>query len=420
MLQSNLFTKTLKESPKDEVSANAKLLIRGGFIHKDMAGVYSFLPLGLRVLDKINAIIREEMNAIGGQEVYLASLQNKEMWEPTNQWDDKEVDVWFKTALKNGTELGLALTHEAPITKLMSDYVNSYRDLPKYLYQFQTKFRNETRAKSGIMRLREFIMKDLYSFSKDQAEHEAFYEAARQSYIRIFDRLGIGEYTYYTAASGGVFSKFSHEFQTITDAGEDTIYVDEAKKLAINKEIYADDVIASLGLDKASLVEKKAAEVGNIFTLGTRFSDALGLMYADENGDKKPVIMGSYGIGPARMMGTIVELFADANGIIWPQAIAPFTVHLLALGISDEVMTAARAAYGTLENNGIDVLFDDREGATNGQKFADADLIGCPWRLIVSEKMLADGAKVELKARSSENSERLTIEEAISKIQHVQ
>lgn len=401
MRQSQLFTKTTKQTPKDEVSKNAVLLQRAGFIHKEMAGVYDLLPLGLRVFKKIEQVIREEMNAIGGEELILSSLQNKETWEPTDQWSDEKVDVWFKTELKNGTEIGLALTHEAALTNLMKDYISSYRDLPRFVYQFQTKFRNETRARSGVMRLREFVMKDLYSFCRDQAEHDAFYEKAKQAYIKIFERLGLGENTYVTYASGGFFSKFSHEFQTVLESGEDTVYVDEHKKIAVNKEVYTDEVLEQLGLDKNKLVEKRAVEVGNIFTLGTRFSDALGLMYTDEAGEKKPVIMGSYGIGPARVMGTIVEAFADDKGLVWPEIVAPFKVHLLALGDTAAVKKEAEKLYTALEKKGIEVLFDDRSDISNGEKFNEADLIGCPWRVVVSEKSLEAGG-AEIKARNSQ------------------
>ena len=228
MRQSQLFTKTRREAPSDEVSKNAELLIRSGFIHKEMAGVYSYLPLGLRIIKKIENIIREEMDVIGGQELMMSSLQEKETWEPTNQWSDEVVDIWFKTKLKNETELGLGWSHEGVVTKILKEYVSSYRDLPKALYQFQNKFRNETRAKSGIMRTREFVMKDMYSFSKNQAEHDEFYAKVINAYKNIFKRAGIGHVTYFTTASGGLFSKFSHEFQTLTSAGEDTIYIDES------------------------------------------------------------------------------------------------------------------------------------------------------------------------------------------------
>jgi len=415
MKQSNLFTKTTKETPRDEVSKNATLLQRAGFIYKEMAGVYDLLPLGLRVFDKIVNIIREEMNVLGGEEVVLSSLQNKETWEPTDQWDDEKVAVWFKTNLKNGTELGLALTHEAALTKLVKDFVNSYRDLPRYIYQFQTKFRNEARARSGLMRLREFVMKDLYSFCKDQAEHEAFYAQAKIAYTNIFKKLGLGEVTYLTYASGGFFAKYSHEFQTVLETGEDTIYVSEEKKIAINKEVYNDEVLKQLGLTKKELVEKRAVEVGNIFTLGTRFSEALGLLYLAENGDRKPVVMGSYGIGPARVMGTIVELLADDKGIVWPENIAPFKVHLLELNSTDqEVKNKATELYNNLINNNIEVLFDDRANLSNGEKFAEADLIGCPWRMVISEKTLKEN-KVELKSRVSDKTELMTDKEVLSK-----
>lgn len=410
MKQSHLFTKTKKESPSDEVSLNAELLIKAGFINKEMAGVYSYLPLGLRVIKKIEGIIREEMNAIGGQEVVLTSLQEKETWEPTDQWNDKNVDVWFKTKLKNDTELGLAVTHEAAITRMMKSFIQSYRDLPQYIYQFQTKFRNEVRAKSGIMRCREFEMKDLYSFSKDEESHNEFYDKMKEAYKNIFKRSGIGHLTYLTFASGGMFSKFSHEFQTITSAGEDIIYIDENKGIAINKEVYNDEVIESLGLEKNNLIEKKAVEVGNIFTLGTRFSDALNLKYKTDGVDEKSVFMGSYGIGPGRLMGTVVEALSDDKGIIWPESIAPFKVHLLLLGNDEKVSKEAISLYEELTKNGVEVLFDDREGASAGEKFADADLIGIPYRIVVSKRSLEDGG-FEVKKRTEEKGNIIKKEE---------
>lgn len=382
------------------MSRNAELLIRGGFIHKEMAGVYSYLPLGLRVLNKIISVIREEMNAIGGQEIHLSALQEKATWEPTNQWDDKEVDVWFKTKLKNDTELGLAVTHEAPMTNMLKNFTRSYRDLPQAIYQFQTKFRNEIRAKSGIMRMREFTMKDLYSFNIDEKTHLEFYDRAKEAYKNIFKRVGIGHVTYFTFASGGMFSKFSHEFQTITGAGEDTIYIDEEKGIAINKEVFSDEVKKDLGLSD-ELKEAKAVEVGNIFTLGTRFSDALNLKYQTEEGESRSVFMGSYGIGPGRLMGTVVEVLSDDKGIIWPQSIAPFTVHLLALGEDEAILTEANKVYENLQKNNIEVLFDDRMEMSAGEKFADADLLGIPYRAVISARSIKEGG-IELKKRNEE------------------
>ncbi len=416
MKQSHLFTKTRKEVPADEQSKNAELLIRGGFIHKEMAGVYSYLPLGVKVFKKIENIIRDEMNAIGGQEIVMTALQEKTTWEPTNQWSDEAVDVWFKTKLKNDTELGLGWSHEGPVTKIVRQFVNSYRDLPVAPYQFQTKFRNETRAKSGIMRCREFVMKDMYSFSKDQAEHDAFYEKATDAYKKIFKRVGIGHITYLTSASGGVFAKFSHEFQTITGAGEDTIYIDESKGIAINKEVYNDEVIEGLGLDKNKLVEQRAVEVGNIFTLGTKYTKAHGLTYKTETGEEKEAIMGCYGIGPGRLMGTIVEVLSDDKGIIWPEEVAPFKVHLLLLGDKDNVTAEANALYESLVKNGIEVLFDDRTDISAGEKFADADLLGMPYRVVVSERSIKDGG-IEVKKRTETKGQIMT-HEAFQNILH--
>ncbi len=407
MRQSQLFTKTFKDSPKDEVTINAQLLLRAGFINKELAGVYSYLPLGLRVLNKICNIIREEINTIGGQEVFLTSLQSQELWEKTDRWSDEVVDNWFKTELKNKTVLGLAFTAEEPLTAIMKNHIKSYKDLPVYAYQIQTKFRNELRAKSGIMRAREFLMKDLYSFSRSQEEHEQFYEKSKEAYLKIFERCGLGSQTYLTFSSGGVFSKYSHEFQTLTNAGEDTIFVDKNKKIAINKEVYNDEVLNSLGLKKAELVEEKAVEVGNIFTLGTKFSEPLGLKFTDENGKQQTVIMGCYGIGPGRVMGTIVEIYHDEKGIIWPEAVAPFQIHLISLCKDENDKKKADEIYNNLIKQNIEVLYDDRD-ASAGQKFADSDLIGIPIRYIVSSKTLEQGS-VEVKNRKSGKVEMVEI-----------
>lgn len=411
MRQSHLFTKTRKDAPSDEVSKNAQLLIRAGYIHKEMAGVYALLPLGIKVFNNIVGIIREEMNSIGGQEVSLTALQEKSLWERTDRWDDEKVDVWFKTKLKNETEIGLAVTHEEPMTRMMAEYIRSFRDLPKYAYQFQTKFRNETRAKSGIMRTREFVMKDLYSFCRTQEEQESYYEKVKDSYVQIFKRLGLGETTYVTFASGGIFSKYSHEFQTVCDAGEDEIYIHDGKKIAINKEVMVDEVLSDLGVTRDKLRVAKASEVGNIFNLGTRFSDALDLSYADEAGNKQSVWMGSYGLGPARIMGVVVESCADEKGLVWPESIAPFSVHLIALGKDKdgEAFKQAEELYKTLTGHHVEVLFDDREDSA-GTKFADSDLIGIPMRVVISDKSLAAGG-VEIKERKSETSEIISIEQ---------
>jgi prolyl-tRNA synthetase len=396
MRQSILFTKTSKTAPSDEVSKNAALLIRAGYVHKELAGVYSYLTLGLRTLDKIIGIIREEMNAIGGNEILMPALQDKQLWQKTDRWDDAKVDNWFKTEFKSGGETGLGITHEEPVTNMMKNHIASYRDLPKAVYQFQTKFRNELRAKSGIMRGKEFLMKDLYTFDRNEEEHQKFYAAVREAYIRVFRRLGIGEATYVTFASGGIFSRFSEEFQTVSDAGEDVIYVAEEKGIALNKEVLTDETLAELGIERGELVEKKAIEVGNIFHLGTKFSESLGLSYKDEAGEMRPVVMGCYGIGPTRLLGTIVEVLADERGLIWPKSIAPFQVHLLSLGANEK----ADEIYATLTADGIDVLYDDRD-ASAGEKFAESDLLGIPYRIVVGKRSLESGT-AELKGRTDE------------------
>ena len=410
MKQSQLFTKTSKSAPAEEQSTNAKFLLRAGFIHKEMAGVYSFLPLGLRVLNNIIAIIREEMNAIGGEEILLTSLQNPEPWKKTKRWDNSVVDMWFKTRLSNEAELGLANTHEEPITALMSHHISSWRDLPVYAYQFQTKFRNELRARSGLLRMREFIMKDMYSFSRSQEEHEAFYESAKAAYAKIFDRIGIGASTLLTFASGGSFSKYSHEFQTLCDTGEDTVYVCKDCKVAVNKEII-EEQSACPQCKNTELKEERAIEVGNIFSLGTRFSEALGLKFIDEQGTKHEVVMGRYGIGPGRAMGTAVELFHDEKGILWPSGIAPFSCHLLAFPGGE---AQAKITYEKLQQAGCTVLYDDRD-VSPGEKMADADLLGMPWRLIQSGKT-AEKKVVEVKKRDKETIEIMDIKTVIKRL----
>lgn len=397
MRRSRLFIKTRKDVPSEEVAKNAQLLIRAGFIHKEMAGVYAYLPLGLKLIENIKNIVREEMDALGAQEIAMTTLQRKELWETTDRWDEKKVDVWFKSQLQNGTPVGFGWSHEEPITNMMKNYISSYRDLPLSVYQFQTKLRNELRAKSGVMRGREFLMKDLYSYSRSEAEHRQFYDKVTKAYLNVFKRVGLGDITLVTFASGGAFTQFSHEFQTISEAGEDTIYIDEEKKLAVNEEVYSEDVLKQLNMPKNKLKKVKAAEVGNIFSFGDTKARQLGLYFTDENGQEKPVILGSYGIGISRLMGVIAEHFADDSGLVWPENIAPAKVYLASLGDISQVILAADKLYKQLTDAGITVLYDDRS-VSAGEKFADADLMGIPYRLVVSAKTVASG-KHELKRR---------------------
>lgn len=412
MKQSALFSKTRKDAPKDEVSQNAGLLIRAGFIHKEMAGVYDLLPLGLRVFKKIENIIREEMNALGAEEMLFSVLQNPELWKVTDRWDDAKIDNWFKTELKGGGEIGLSFTAEEPITKMMAHHVESYRDLPRYVYQFQSKFRNELRAKSGIMRGREFVMKDMYSFSRSEEELNAFYTAVGVAYEQIFKRVGLGDITYLTFASGGVFSKFSHEFQTVSTAGEDTIYIDTEKRIAVNQEVLTEEVLEELSLDRNSLVEAKSIEVGNIFKLGTKYANALGLKYKAEDGTEAEVHMGSYGIGVGRLMGTIVEVLCDEKGMVWPASVAPFRVHLVELSQGDTtLLSLADSLYQELVGAGVEVLYDDRD-VRAGQKFADSDLMGIPYRVVIGKNTKGDFFEM---VRRSDGLTRQVSKEALKK-----
>lgn len=415
MRLSKLFTKTTKNMPADETARNAQLLIQAGYVHKMMAGVYAYLPLGKMVIDNISKIVREEMNVVGGQEVQMTVLQPRELWEKTDRWDDAKVDNWFKTKLNNGTEVGVGLSHEEPIVDSLRDFVSSYKDLPLNIYQIQTKFRNELRAKSGLLRGREFLMKDMYSFARTQEEHAKIYEEVAAAYLRVFERLGLGADTYRTAADGGYFTdKFSDEFQTVSPIGEDTIYVDQDKKIAINKEVYNDETIQKLGLDKSKLVEKRAVEVGNIFPLESKYSDALGLYYTDESGEQRSIIMGCYGIGISRLVGMIAEHFADDKGLVWPEAIAPALVYIAPLGDDQEVIEAAEKLESVLTEAGIAVIYDDRDERP-GKKFADADLLGIPYRAVVSGKTVA-ASGYELKHRSSNDALDVTLDELVGRL----
>lgn len=412
MRQSQLFTKTRKEAPSDEVSKNAQLLIRAGYVHKEMAGVYDLLPLGLRVVEKIKQIVREEMNRIEGQELIMSSLQRKEVWEKTDRWSDDTVDVWFKSELKAGGEIGFGWSHEEPIMEMMQQYVTSYKDLPASVYQFQTKLRNELRAKSGIMRGREFVMKDMYSLHASQEDLDAYYERVKQAYLIIFERLGLGSDTYVTFASGGAFTKFSHEFQTVCDAGEDVLYIHREKKIAVNEEVL-DDAVAELGINKDELEKVKSAEVGNIFNFGPDKASHMGVSFMAEEGGRQPIYLASYGIGITRALGVIVEKFGDEKGIVWPESVAPFTVHLVGLNTDDgEIKDYADGIYTTLTEAGVEVLYDDRD-ARPGEKFADSDLMGIPYRVVVSKKTKEEG-KFEVVTRQTGEIRFLTEEEVFA------
>lgn len=408
MKMSSLSTKTIKDANSADISRNAQLLTRAGYINKLMAGAYSYLPLGWRVLNKIENIVRQEMNSIDAQEILMPALQPKEIWETTGRWD--KVDVLFKLTGQGDRDLALGPTHEEVVTPLMANYIQSYRDLPKKVYQIQTKFRNEPRAKSGLLRGREFRMKDMYSFHAEQSDLDVFYEQAIQAYKNVYKRCGLGELTLLTYASGGVFSKYSHEFQTITEYGEDVVYRVPNTDIAINREIIEDKQVLSELIpnykdgDEKGLEELKAIEVGNIFKLGSRFTDAFDAGFANSQGQRSQIVMGCYGIGPSRVMGTIAEVLSDDKGLVWPKEVAPFDVHLIGLSRDENDISKCNDIYERLKLIGLDVLFDDRGAAQAGEKLADADLIGIPLRIVVSKKTLAQGS-VELKRRTETDSE---------------
>ena len=397
MRLSKTFVKTLREAPKDETARNGQLLVRAGYIHKEMAGVYDYLPLGLRVIENIKSIIREELNNIGCEELLLTALQTPEPWEKTGRFSDREIDVWFKTELSSGGVLGLAPTHEEPITNLMKTYISRYKDLPLYVYQFQTKFRNELRAKSGILRGREFLMKDLYSFHSSEEDLDRFYAEVEKAYMNVFERLELGDSTLETFASGGMFSKYSHEFQTILPVGEDTIYYNKDKKVAVNKEVLNDETLADLGVKRDELTEATAAEVGNIFKLKLKYSEPLDLKYVDKDNSTKVAYMGCYGIGVSRLMGVVAEKFADEKGLVWPESVAPFKYYLVGIGEA-----GAKEAEIFYQKHQEETLFDDRD-IRPGEKFADAELMGIPYRVVISDKTLAGGAAEVTDRRTGES-----------------
>jgi prolyl-tRNA synthetase len=412
MRQSQLFTKTRREAPADETAKNAQLLVRAGYIHKEMAGVYDLLPLGLRVVEKIKGIISEEMKKLDSEEISMTTLQNKEIWKKTDRWKDENVDVWFKSNLKTGGEVGFGWSHEEPITEMIKSSVSSYNDLPRAVHQFQTKLRNEIRAKSGIIRCREFLMKDMYYFARNEEENVDFYKKTTDAYINIFKRIGLGNITYITSASGGLFTdKFSHEFQTICETGEDNIYVNKDKNIAVNEEIYNEETVQKMGMKMEDFEKKKAAEVGNIFNFGSGKCEQMGLYFTDKDGAKKPVHLSSYGIGVTRLMGVLVEVFADEKGLIWPESISPFKHHIIEI-ISEnpEVKKTAQKLYENLGEQNC--LYDDRN-LRAGEKFADADLVGLPYQIIISEKNISSG-KIEVKSRKTEETKMLTENEILS------
>ncbi len=403
-MQSELFPKTLKESPKDEVSVNAQLLERAGFVYKNSTGIYTYLPLGWRVLQKIANIIREEMNKIGGQEMFMPAMIEKKYLEATGRWG---VEIGFEVKGKKEKDAGFILgwSHEDLLTAIVLKYINSYKDLPFSVYQIQTKFRNEPRAKSGLLRNREFMMKDLYSFHANEEDLYKFYNIVKQSYFKIFERCGLK--AFYTLAAGGVFTASrTNEFQVLSSVGEDTILVCKKCGYAENNEISRLKNNAKCQKCGGKISEEKSIEVGNIFPLGTKYSESLNFNFTDKNGRKKLVVMGSYGIGLGRLMGAVAEIYHDKKGIIWPESVAPFKVHLIELkGAS------AKDIYDDLEKKGVEVLYDDRD-LSAGEKFADADLIGIPYRVVVSEKTAKD-KKFELKKRNEEKIKLLKKEELI-------
>jgi prolyl-tRNA synthetase len=412
MLQSLLFTKTRREAPSDEVSKNAQLLIRAGFVHKEMAGSYSYLPLGRRVLENIERIVRDEMDRIGGQEIRMATLHPAEPWKQTGAWD--KVDVIFKINSRTEKEYTIGQSAEEIITPIAREYVKSYKDLPVAIYQIGQKYRDELRAKSGIMRGREFSMKDMYSFHETQEDFDRFYALAKEAYLRVYKRVGLVARA--TEASGGSFTeKLSYEFMVLTDAGEDDILYCNSCSYCVNVEISKQlEGDACTRCEGGVLARAKASEVGNIFDLGTKYPKDFGFTYKTKEGEDAHPIMGCFGIGITRLMGVIAEALSDERGIVWPESVAPYRVHLLSLAVDDlEASSTANLLYDALLDLGVEVLYDERKGVTAGEKFNDSDLIGIPLRVVVSKKTLTEG-KFEIKHRKTGETQFVTKDELLA------
>lgn len=414
MRQSTLFTKTRNDPPKDEATANAQLLVRAGFVDKLMAGAYSYLPLGLRVLRKIEAVVREEMDAVGGEEVLMPQIHPKANWKATGGWD--AIDVLFKVKSRTDKEYALGQSEEEIVTPLVMRYVETYKDLPKAVYQIHWKFRDELRSKSGLLRGVEFFMKDMYSFHENQEDFDRFYAVAKRAYLKVYERLGLVAKV--TEASGGGFSeKISYEFMVLTDAGEDDIVYCDACDFCANAEIAKEKKGGTCPrCGENGLKEARASEVGNVFDLGRKYGKDFGLGFTDREGKKQYPVMGCYGIGISRLVGVVVEKYHDERGIVWPEPVAPFRAHLLSIGKGGETLQKyAEGVYHQLVASGIETLYDDRAAATPGEKFVDADLIGIPYRVVVSEKTLKEG-KVEIKKRSESDAKLMAVGEFIERM----
>ncbi|OHA49021.1 MAG: hypothetical protein A2806_01610 [Candidatus Terrybacteria bacterium RIFCSPHIGHO2_01_FULL_48_17] len=411
MRQSHLFLPIRREPPKDETFANAQLLLRAGFADKLMAGVFSIFPAGLGVVRNIEGIVRDELQKTGAVELAMPSLQQPKIWEETGRWKTLPPEM-FQFKDRADHPIGLAMTHEEVVFDIVRRNIQSFRDLPLKLYQFQTKFRDEPRPKSGLMRGREFLMKDLYSFHATREDLEEYYEEVSQAYDRIFKRCGLKAVR--VEAPGGIFTKNpSHEFQVVAEGGEDEIALCKNCDFAKNAELL-EKGIKKCPQCSATIVRHISSEVGNIFRFYDKYAKDMNGYVMGPQGENLPIFLASYGIGISRLMATIVEVFHDERGIMWPESVAPFLVHIVQLGDGEVVKKEAQKIYAALQEAGLEVLYDDREKSA-GEKFMEADLVGIPWRVVVSAKTVAQG-KVEVKKRSEDKAELMTIEELVKRL----
>jgi prolyl-tRNA synthetase len=416
MLWSKFFIPTIKETPIGTEAVSHQLSLRAGIVHMLSAGVYCYLPLGLRVLKRVEDIIRQEMNNAGAHELFLSCLQPIELWQKTGR-DKTLAEVMIRFKDKKGKEMCLGPTHEEVITEVTRSYVQSYRQLPVTLYQIQTKFRDELRTRFGIVRACEFIMKDAYSFDRDKEGLKKSYKLMYDAYNNIFKRCGLNT-VIVEADSGAMGGDLSHEFLIMAPIGEDFVAQCSSCGFAQGAKEDFQEGAKCPQCSQATMQKKVAIELGHIFQLGTKYTDALEGLYLDEDGKRKPMVMGCYGIGVSRMIAAIIEANSDANGIIWPKEVAPFDVEILPLqGNDPESMKLARDYYDELRKEGFEVLLDDRDESA-GRKFNDADLIGIPWKIIIGKRKLAEGA-VELKSRKTGEVKVVPKDQVVSVIKEI-
>ena len=409
MLFSKLLLPTLKDAPQEAEVISHKLMLRAGMIRRVASGIYTWLPLGLKVLRKIETIVREEMDSSGAQEVLMPMVQPKELWEETNRWEKMGPEL-LRIQDRHNRDFCLGPTHEEVITDLIRNNVKSYKELPLNIYQIQTKFRDEVRPRYGVMRGREFLMKDSYSFNEDEACLQETYLTMRDTYKKIIERIGL-DYKIVAADSGAIGGDASEEFHVLAETGEDTIAISDASEYAINTELLlkeGEDIASLEGKPspdgKGVIQIKKGIEVGHIFQLGKVYAEDMKANVLNKEGKASTLFMGCYGIGVSRLVAAAIEQNNDDKGIVWPHSIAPFDINIIAIGYSKDqkITDASIKLYSELKDMGYEVLLDDRKDGY-GTKMKDSELIGVPLNIIIGKKFIETN-EIELKSRNGDSS----------------